>query len=337
MALRISALFALAVLLAGCGSSDDSASGTTTSGTATTSTSSSAAPTTPAAKASAGGIPRLGFGYDGSKPLAYADKGRINRAGYPIAVHDVSFDSGGQRIEGYLLLPPGKGRRPAVVFVHGAGGSRDDLIGQAAWLAARNVVALTLTEPSTSHAPVPATSLEGQLRQVQDVQVRDVVAVRRAVDVLRTLPQVDPDRIGYVGWSAGAKTGALVAASEPDLRALVLLSAGAAPLSDFVAQAPANLRTQVRRILGSIDPLRYVALARPGTLLLENGRRDRVVPRAALQNVARAAPRGTTVRWYDAPHELSRPAYGDAFDWLARKLRVTGPNVAGAATETTRG
>jgi dienelactone hydrolase len=292
------------------------------------------ATTTAAAAPAADAIPRLDFGYDAAEPLAYDDRGRINKRSYPIAVHDVSFESGGGRVEGYLLLPPGKGRRPAVVFVHGSGGDRDDLIGQAAWLAARNVVTLTLTEPSTTRAPVPAPSLPVRLRQVQDVQVNDVVAVRRAVDVLRTLPQVDPERIGYVGFSAGANTGTLVAASEPRVQALVLLSSGAAPLSTFVAQAPRNLRAQVRRILGSIHPIRYVALARPGTLLLENGRRDEVVPRAALQNVAKAAPEGTPVRWYDAPHQLDRTAYHDAFEWLSEKLDVSGPNVPGAATET---
>ena len=35
-----------------------------------------------------------------------------------------------------------------------------------------------------------------------------------------------------------------------------------------------------------------------------------------------AAPKGTTVRWYDAPHELNAKAYSDAFDWLVRKLRA---------------
>jgi hypothetical protein len=75
-------------------------------------------------------------------------------------------------------------------------------------------------------------------------------------------------------------------------------------------------------VLGTLDPLRYVALAKPGSLLLEDGRRDEVVPRAALLNVVHAAPSGTTVRWYDAPHALSRKAYRDAFDWLARKLPI---------------
>ena len=55
--------------------------------------------------------------------------------------------------------------------------------------------------------------------------------------------------------------------------------------------------------------MRYVARARPGSLLLEDGRRDEVVPRAALLNIADAAPKGTTVRWYDAPHALDRAAY----------------------------
>jgi dienelactone hydrolase len=166
----------------------------------------------------------------------------------------------------------------------------------------------------------PAT-LTGLLAQARSLTVNDVVAVRRAVDLLQTLPAVDPHRIGYLGWSAGARLGAVVAAAEPRVKALVLVSAGADRLSAFVARAPAGTQARVRRALGSVDPLRYVAWARPGSLLLEVGRRDEVVPHAALLNIVHAAPRGTTVRWYDAGHALNAKAYRDAFGWLVQKLR----------------
>jgi dienelactone hydrolase len=307
MVTRLPVLLGLVVLLAGCGSS--------------------AAP-----RRHTDVNPLLDFRYDASAPLGYADRGRINRRAYPIAIHDVSFESQGRRIEGYLLVPPRSGRRPAVVFVHGSGGDRGELLVQAAWLAARNVLTLTITEPSTSSPPARPAAGAAYLDQVRDVQVRDVVAVRRAVDLLRSLPAVDPQRIGYVGWSAGARTGTFVAASEPRVDALVLLSAGSAPLSAFVANAPVGLRGAVRRVLGSVDPIRYVARARPGSLLLEDGTKDEVVPHDALLNVARAAPRGTPVRWYATHHALDRAAYRDAFEWLARKLAVGGPPVAGATT-----
>jgi len=280
-------------------------------------------------KAPSDGLPRLDFTYDTSAPLHYADHGRINKASYPIAIRDVSFASGGQTVQAYLLVPPGSQKRPAVVFVHGSGGDRSELLGQAAELAARNVVALTITAPSHSVKATPRT-LAGLLAQARSLTVNDVVAVRRAVDLLETLPSVDGNRIGYVGWSAGARLGAVVAAAEPRIKALVLVSAGADPLSAFVANAPAGARDRVRRVLGSVDPLRYIAWARPGSLLLEDGRRDEVVPQAALVNVIRAAPPGTKVRWYDATHALNPKAYRDAFDWLAEKLPIDGPHVAGA-------
>jgi dienelactone hydrolase len=205
------------------------------------------------------------------------------------------------------------------VFVHGSGGDRTELLPQAGLLAARGVVTLTITAPSAT-AQSKAAAPSQLLTEMHAITVSDVVAVRRAVDVLRSLPFVDPSRIGYLGWSAGARTGALVAAAEPRLRGLVLLSAGAAPISAYLAAAPPSLRPQVRRELGSVDPLSHVARARPGSLLLEDGRRDTIVPRAALLNIVHAAPRGTTVRWYDAPHALDQAAYRDAFAWLLRKL-----------------
>jgi dienelactone hydrolase len=280
------------------------------------------------------GSSQMPFGYDASAPLHYHDRGRTGRAG-PIEVHDVSFASGRERIEGYLVLPPSRRRRPAVVFVHGSGGDRGELLEQARWLAARGVVTLTITEPSTSSPPAAtAAGPLAVLRRIRDAQVRDVVAIRRAVDLLRSLPRVDPRRIGYLGWSAGAKAGALVAASEPRIKAFVLLSAGADPLAAFVAQAPPSLRPAVRSYLGSVDPIRFIAKARPGSVLLEDGRQDEIVPRAALLNIVRAAPKGTTVRWYDASHALGGTAYHDAFNWLTRKLPIDGPGVAGAATES---
>jgi len=276
-------------------------------------------------------ITRLTFGYDAAAPLGYVDRGRINPSPEPLAVHDVSFRAGGGRVPAYLVVPAGARRRPAVVLVPGDGGSRSQLLAEARWLAARNVVTLSITPPSTNVRATPTTGA-ALLAQARKLTVGDVVAVRRAVDLLQSLPAVDSSRIGYLGWSLGGKTGTYVAAEEPRVKALVLLSAGADRLSAFVASAPVDLRPQVRRVLGSVDPIRYIGWARSGSVLLEDGTKDEVVPRTALLNIARAAPAGTTVRWYDAPHALDRAAYRAAFAWLAAKLPIDGPPVAGAAT-----
>ena len=302
----IAILVAAAALLAGCGS-------------------------TASPRPSSDGIPRLDFAYDATAPLDYRDRSLTEQPSSPLAVHDISYRSGARRVQGYLLVPPGSERRPAVIFVTGSGGDRGDLLKEAAWLAARNVVTLTITPPSTLITASPTTA-DALLAQARAVTVGDVVAVRRAVDVLRSLPTVDVSRIGYVGWSLGAKTGTFVAAAEPRVKALVLLSAGADTLAAFVASAPPGLRAKAKTVLGSVDPIRYIAFASPGSVLLEDGRNDEIVPRQALQNVAHAAPKGTVLRWYRAPHALNATAYEDAFDWLAGKLSIKGPPVAGATT-----
>jgi hypothetical protein len=110
------------------------------------------------------------------------------------------------------------------------------------------------------------------------------------------------------------------------------MSGGATPISVYAARAPASLRPTIRRYLTVVDPLRYVGRANPSGLLLQDGRRDQVVPRSALDAVASAAPRGTTVRWYDADHGLNAKAYHDQLAWLARKLHLAGPPVKGALT-----
>jgi dienelactone hydrolase len=260
------------------------------------------------------------------------DRGRINDPNFPIAVRDVSFAVPGGRVQAYLVVPPGSKRRAAAVYVHGQGGDRQQLLVPATWLAARGAVTIAITAPSSTAAPPPGISGVPALEWQRDVVRRDLAAVRGAVELLARRPDVDAARIGYVGWSAGARTGALLAGSERRIRAFALMSGGAEPLSAYVDQAPEELRDDVARILGSVDPLQEIAKARPGTLLLQNGRRDNVVPVSALELLAEAAPSGTRVRWYDAAHQLGDAAFRDQLAWLEEKLRIDGPPVEGAKT-----
>lgn len=271
------------------------------------------------------------FAYDASRPLATTDRGVVDDD-YPIAVHDLSYVSGGDTVDAFLAVPPGHTRRPAVVYVHGAGSTRDSMIGPALWLAARGAVTLAITAPSSTAGAPSASSGLDRLRWQQELEIRDVVAIRRAFDLLVARDDVDADRLGYVGWSAGARAGAIVAGVEPRAHSLVLISGGSAPVSDFVQAAPPDLRPQVEETMTSIDPLRYIARARPGSLLLQDGRRDSVVPRKALEALIDAAPADTDVRWYDAEHALGPVAYRDHMRWLAERLGIDGPPVAGAKT-----
>jgi dienelactone hydrolase len=277
------------------------------------------------------GKPASPFAYDASTPLAVRDGGRVN-SDYPIAVRDVSYVSGGRRIEGFLAVPPGSGRRPGAVYLHGSGGDRRQLLVHAVWLAGRGAVTLAITAPSATAPAESGLAPAAALRRQRDLAVADVVAVRRALDLLQARPDVDGSRLGFVGWSAGARTGALLAGVERRAKAFVLMSGGATPVSEYAATAPPALRADVRRLLGQVDPLRTLRRARSGTLLLQDGRFDQVVPRAALTGLARAAPKGTDVRWYDAGHDLDEAAFRDQLAWLARRLGLGGPPVPGAVT-----
>ena len=269
------------------------------------------------------------FAYDDSAPTRLQDAGRVNQD-YPIAVRDVSFAIPDGRTQAFLAVPPGEEPKPAVVYLHGQGGDRSDLLVPATWLAARGAVTLALTAPSSTVQRSEATGVDG-LREERDLAVADVVAVRRALDALATRQDVDPDRLGFVGYSAGARTGAVLAGVEPRLDALVLMSAGASPVAEYVAAAPADLKQDVEAVLGEIDPLRYAAVDRDRMVLLQIGRSDEVVPPEALEEMA-GAMSGAEVRRYDAGHSLNDDAYREHLEWLAGELEITGPPVPGTQT-----
>jgi dienelactone hydrolase len=260
------------------------------------------------------------FAYDESEPLDLDGRTMERREG-GVEVRDISFRGPRTpRLPSYLVVPAAAGQRPAVIYVHGAGGNRGELLDRATHLARRGVVGLTL---EMSYSPLRAqplpTGMEGVKARV-DVEVESVQEVRRAVDLLRSLDFVDEERIGYVGWSAGARMGAIVAGVDHRIKALDLIAGGAAPLSEYLAAAPPELRAELEPVLGTTDPLRYAPHANPSALFFQNGRRDEIVPKAALTALAQAASEPKEVKWYDMSHVPSERAWGDANRWLLRTL-----------------
>jgi dienelactone hydrolase len=285
-------LTALAVVVAGCGSGTKHA----------------AAP-----------VQRSPFAYDAGAALGVQSRQvATGRAG---SIQDLSYTSPrGGRVPALLVLPASKGKHPAVVLMHGSGGDRRELLGLAAGLAARGIVGMTIDSPvarlktQTLPAGVPGVRRRNALLE------QEVVDLRRAADVLRSRPEVDPARLGYLGFSAGARSGAILSGVEPRIGSFVLISGGADPVSAYVKGATPALRKQIVPLLQDVDPLRWIRRARPNTIFFQDGKRDEVVPRRALVALIRAAPKPQRVRWYAGGHSPNGREQADALAWLAQRL-----------------
>jgi dienelactone hydrolase len=315
-------LAALALIGAGCGDEDEGAESGTASGTGSAPGTSTTASATP--------LPDL-FAYDADAPLGETI-GKVLNPGYPVKVRDASYASpGGDRVTAFLVTPPRRGKLPAVIYLHGSGGSRYDLLPEATWLAARGAVTLTIDSAHARGPEVPETGEEG-VRADGELLAQTVQDLRRAIDLLREQPQVDPERIGFVGFSAGARAGALFAGADDRLDAVVLWSGGALAPSRYLEGAPAAVRERLQPLMDGLDPVPSLQRASEIAFLVQTGTKDEVTPQEALARVTDAVREPRDVRRYAAGHALSKRATRDRLDWLARTLGVTGPATAGAAT-----
>jgi uncharacterized protein len=295
---RAAVLLVLLAFLSGCGGGGDA----TTEGTAET--------------------PRETFAYETHVPFDIRVTHRLKRPnGTEVRALSLAGPDG-SRLTAYLVVPSAKGRRPAVVYLHGAGGSQSDFLGHALQMASRGAIGISLDLPygSTRATQLPA-GVEG-VRETVRREIRAVVETRRAIDLLEERRDVDGERIAVVGWSAGARTAAIVAGVDRRAGAYDLMGGGAAPVSEYTARAPAALRGEIERLLRRVDPLAYVARAAPARLLFQNGRRDQVVPEAALKRLATAGSEPKEIRWYDAGHAPTRQVYRESLEWLSKHLRL---------------
>lgn len=182
--------------------------------------------------------------------------GAVETGPYDVQESVVEVELDGGTVEARVLMPVGvDGDVPGMVFVHGAGTGTfaDAFVEQARALAEAGV----------------ATIVPNKRLDTYTVRHRDYLAMAddylRSYDLLRSLPGVDPDRVGVYAESEGAWIAPVMAVDRPDIAFVVLVSAPVVPPRQQAAFAvDSYLRnTQVPQQVFRAIP-RAVGMSLPG-------------------------------------------------------------------------
>lgn len=136
------------------------------------------------------------YEYDSRAPLDLKEHGAQDRDG--LKALDVSYLSPkGGRVPAYIVIPPGKGKFPGVIFMHpaGRGVGRSYFLDEAIALSKQGAVSILIDSPFARPSPQPLFALTERDR---DGIAQCVIDLRRAVDALISRGAVDKRRIGYI-------------------------------------------------------------------------------------------------------------------------------------------
>lgn len=268
------------------------------------------------------------FDYDADTPLDIQEIGVEDRDG--VAIHDITFANAvdDEPVAAYLVVPPGDGPFAAVLYVHWLGGrsssNRGQYLDEAITLAGQGVVSLLIDTAWTD----AATFWSKDAEQDAAVSVKQVIEIRRALDVLAAQPQVDPERIGIVAHDFGAMYAAVAAAVDGRVKTLVLL-AGTPYLSDwFIPYGGGRLSTDEQpayiEAMNPYDPIFYVSHLAPASVFFQFGEYDNFVPDEKALEFFDAASEPKLMTFYADAHQLFlEHDDADRLAWLTEQLSLT--------------
>jgi uncharacterized protein len=253
------------------------------------------------------------FAYDQRVPLDARFAAQPSYAGDQVEVG--TYDGDHDRVPAFLAFPPGERSGPCVIYMHGLTRSKEDAGNLVGPLAGLGIGLLAIDAPyhgARSQGPSALQSVLEHPPAMAAMVRQTVLDLRRGLDLLAGRPECDPHRLGLIGFSFGALTGAMLAGSDTRVRSSVLLSGGAgwatilsraqagdSPTGSEAAVVPSGQ-------LGALDPYslgEWVSRIAPRPALIGNGLHDEVFPRASEVAFRRAGGEGSVLFWWDGGHD----------------------------------
>jgi dienelactone hydrolase len=277
-------------------------------------------------------------------PLDMLVAEETHRSGYTIRRITFAVERG-DRLPAYLLIPhQRKGRVPAVLSLHQttaagkaepAGITGNEKLKYAAELAQRGFVTLAPDYPNFGDYKIDPYSLG-----YRSATMKGIWNHMRAIDLLQSLPQVDPNRIGSIGHSLGGHNTLFLAAFDPRIKAAVTNCGftsfpkyyggnltgwshkGYMPAieSDY-GKDPSRMPFDFPEVLAAIAPRAVLAIAPLRDSNFEvSGVRDCVASAAHVYRLL-GAESALHALYPDCAHEFPDDLRKQAYDWLKAKLQ----------------
>jgi hypothetical protein len=271
------------------------------------------------------------FAYDSQAPLDIQEVSRRQEEG--VTLIDLTYASPmGGRVPATLVVPDGAGLFAGMIYMYGMPDTRQTWIPAAATYARMGAVMLLIDAPYARRPDwrtYPINFTERDRRE----QIQLIVDLRRGIDLLLSWPEVDPERLAYVGYSYGGSMGGLLAGVEDRLKAYVLQVGDGGLVTHFTGPEdrdawlarPEDERRQWVEWMWPIEPIHYVGCASPAALLFQNGTLDISVPPTDGLRYQEAGSEPKTVRWYGVGHTLvmDGAAFQDQAEWLSERIGIS--------------
>jgi dienelactone hydrolase len=209
------------------------------------------------------------------------------------------------RVPAYVYVPKRDDKKkplPAILLQYGAGGNKktDYIVAIGKQFAEKGYLVITIDSVN-----------QGE-RRGKDKQKSDILGMAsservmqycgdysRAVDYLCTRPDVDKNRIGYVGISWGAITGITYCAYDPRIKAVGSMVGGGNFFGLYSQKSAAKAASAGSK---SSDPVVHVSLIAPRPLLFINVKKDQLILKSWAESLHECAGPGAKVVWLDTDH-----------------------------------
>jgi dienelactone hydrolase len=284
--------------------------------------------------------------YDASAPLNMKQAGVQQRGA--VSIYDISYSSpvddrsvfvgpNGGLVTAYLVIPPGTGPFPAVIYAHWCmPGSdkmnRTEFLEEAVVLAHSGVISL-LPDHLIVHPGFVEDNTPLNQQQI-DVDVQQNINLRRGADLLLKRKDVDPKRLAYVGHSCDGAAGGYLAGTDKRFKAFVLMAGNLS----FEVEKKTKFIQEYRQKIGPekfdafaeeyswMDGGKYISHAAPAAMFLQYATDELLLNADLARQYFQLASEPKKLKIYQAPHALNAEATRDRIAFLAEQLFFTPPD-----------
>jgi dienelactone hydrolase len=284
--------------------------------------------------------------YDKGAPLNIKQAGIQQRDS--VVIYDISFSSpvsdrstavgpNGGIVTAYLVVPPGQGRFPAVIYGHwcmpgSEKKNRTEFLDEAIVLAHSGVISL-LPDHVVVHPGFVEDSTPLNEQQIE-VEVQQNVNLRRGADLLLARKDVDSKRLAYVGHSCDGAAGGFLSGIEKRFKAFVIM---AGDLSFDIDKKTKSFQEYRQRIgpdkfdtfaakYSWMDGGRYVSHAAPAAMFLQYATDEPFLNGDLAKQYFDIVSEPKKLKIYEAPHALNVEATRDRIAFLAEQLSFNPPS-----------